>query len=567
MKNILKLFTLTIVMFLSSCDDFLDRTPLDEVSEVDFYKTPADLRIAVNGFYNDFPSWASASFGYSVLPDSDSDMGIAASINARLSGQTGLGTDATASVWSWDEVREVNWLLAHLDDVQGDETLINQYIGETYFFRANYYFKLLVDYGDLPIFEKYFDEKDEEYLFAGRDPRNEVADFILSDLSTAISLLQSFPEITSTPRVSKEAAQLLKARIALFEGTWEKYHSGTDFGVTGSNGSTYMQIAANTAEDLIDSGIFSLHNDYESLFNQVGLSGNSEVILWRDYDENITGIDNSLQISWPNRCAYTRSAIRSYLCTDGKPISASPLYVGDKDLSTIENFRDPRLAALIMVPGDLIKKDIDDSTIAYIAPDFTTGNAGLTGYESQKYRNININSSSSDFHKSTSKIIMRYAEALLIFAEAKAELGTIVQADLDKSINLLRDRVSMPHITLDAITNDSEWPNYGYTPTAIIYEVRRERSVELMAEGFRFNDLLRWRAHELVNGTQSIGAYFKDGIVNSQISESTVTLDSEDYLVPFTGFYNLNETKAYLKPIPGNELLLNPNLLPQNPGW
>ncbi|WP_159019910.1 RagB/SusD family nutrient uptake outer membrane protein [Algibacter sp. L3A6] len=568
MKNIIKLFILSTAVTLSSCEDFLEKTPLDVVSEVDFYSTPGDLRASVNAFYNDLPSWSNTSVGFSVLPDLDSDMGIAENINSRLSGQTGVATESSNSVWSWDEVREVNWLLDHVDQAEGDQTEIDQYIGETYFFRAYYYFNLLVDYGDLPIFEKYFDDKDEEFLFAARDPRNEVADFILSDLTTAISLLQSFPDISTSPRVSKEAALLLKARIALYEGTWERYHNGTAFGVEGSNGSTYLEIAADTSEELIDSGVFTLHDDYSTLFNQIGLSGNSEVMLWRDFDNDL-GFNNSLQISWPNRCAYTREAIRTYLCIDGDPISVSDLYdEGDKSLATIEVDRDPRLAALIMVPGDLIKRD-GSSTVAYIAPDFTTANAGLTGYESQKYRNIDIDPVTSDFTKNTSKVIMRYAEALLIFAEAKAELGTITQDDLEKSINKLRTRVGMPGITLGSITVDPDWPNYGYTLTDILYEVRRERTVELMAEGFRLDDLLRWRAHELVNGTTPRGAYFYDGIVNSDTPESNVTIDSEGYIAPFLNSdpYNFDETKAYLLPIPSNELILNPNLLPQNPGW
>ena len=334
MKNIIKLFILSTAVTLSSCEDFLEKTPLDVVSEVDFYSTPGDLRASVNAFYNDLPSWSNTSVGFSVLPDLDSDMGIAENINSRLSGQTGVATESSNSVWSWDEVREVNWLLDHVDQAEGDQTEIDQYIGETYFFRAYYYFNLLVDYGDLPIFDKYFDDKDEEFLFAAREPRNEVADFILSDLTTAISLLQSFPDISTSPRVSKEAALLLKARIALYEGTWERYHNGTAFGVEGSNGSTYLEIAADTSEELIDSGVFTLEDDYSSLFNQIGLSGNSEVMLWRDFNDDL-GFNNSLQLSWPNRCAYTREAIRSYLCIDGDPISVSDLYdEGDKSLAT-----------------------------------------------------------------------------------------------------------------------------------------------------------------------------------------------------------------------------------------
>ncbi len=570
MKKIFKLSILSLMIFLSSCDDYLDRTPLDTITEADFYKTPADLRAAVNSFYNDFPNWNTLGVGFNILPDSSTDMGTSESPSNRISGlDYTTTTSASAANWSFDEVRETNWFLDHVDQAEGDETEINQYIGEGYFFRAYYYFNLLIRYGDVPIFDTYFDDKDTELIFKGQDPRNEVAEFIISDLTTAATLLQSFPDIASSPRVSREVAQLLMARVALYEGTWERYHAGTVFGVDGSDGSAFLQIAADAAEDVMNSGVFSLHSDYSTLFNTVGLSGNSEVMLWRDYsvEESQT---NVLQLSWPNRCGYTRFAVRSYLCDDGLPISVSPNYVGDQDLSTIETNRDPRLAATIMTPGDFILDEPDDANdVLWENADFSSANAGNTAYESQKYRNPVIDDSNDgDFSILTSRIIMRYAEALLIFAEAKAELGTITQGDLDRSINLLRARVSMPGITLGSITPDTEWPDYGYSLSDILYEVRRERSVELMAEGFRADDLYRWRAHNLFDGDQPRGAYYDDPVVNAELPTTNVTLDADGYILPFasTGDYNFDEGRAYLLPVPLDELILNPNLV-QNPGW
>ncbi len=569
MKNIFKIFILGTILFSTSCEDYLDRTPLDSVSEVTFYSTPSDLQAAVNGFYNDLPGWSALSIGFNILPDMYSDMGTAQEPSNRLSGLSyEVPTSATSSIWSWDEVRESNWLLDHVDQAEGDETLIDQYTGEAYFFRAYYYFNLLQSYGDLPIFPEYFDNTDEEYIYAARNSRDEVAEFIISDLDTAISLLQSFPDISGHPRISKEVAQLFKARVALYEGTWERYHSGTDFGVDGSDGSSFLQIAADAAEDVMNGGVFSLYSDYQTLFNQVGYSGNSEVMLWRDYNSITLSIANVLQQQWPNRCGYTKFAIDSYLCDDGDPISVSTRYQGNTDLSKIETNRDPRLAATLMVPGDLIEIDANGDEDYWEYPDFNGTNTSLTGYESEKYRNVEYDSDYGDFTEDTSRIIFRYAEALLIFAEAKAELGTITQSDLDISINLLRDRVGMPHMNLGSITFDKDWPNYGYTLTDVLYEIRRERSVELMAEGFRADDLYRWRAHSLFDGDQPRGAYLEDGIVNQTLSAEDASLDSEGFILPFasTGNYNFDESKAYLQPIPLDELILNPNLT-QNPGW
>lgn len=572
MKNKFKILVLSSIFSFTSCEDFLEKIPRDTISEASFYQNASDLQAAVNGFYNDLPGWANTSVGFNILPDSNTDLLITENPSNRLSGLSyDIPSSSSGSVWSWEEVRETNWLIDHLDQASAssetEQILIDQYSGEAYFFRAYYYFELLTRYGDLPIFPEYFDNNDTEYVFAGRDPRNEVVDFILSDLDTAISLMQSFPDISGHPRVSKEAAQLFKARVALYEGTWEKYHNGTPFGVEGSDGTRFLQIAATAAEAVINSGVFTLHGDYGTLFNQVGLSGNSEVMLWRDFNSLTLNLNNVLQQSWPNRCGYTKFAVDSYLAIDGLPTAVSPLYADDdnESLATIEDNRDPRLAALIMVPGDVVEIR-DGVTTVWEYPNFNDTNTGNTGYESQKYRNVNYVADFNDFTEDTSRIIMRYAEALLIFAEAKAELGTITQADLNKSINLLRARAGMPGITLGAIIPDPNWPDYGHTLTPIIYEVRRERTVELMAEGFRADDLYRWRAHTLFDNDQPRGAYYNDGIVNTIPIATPV--DSNGFLLPFSNFgnYNFDESKAYLQPLPLDELQLNPNLT-QNPGW
>lgn len=574
MKNILKLLTISAIFSFTACEDFLDKPPLDTISEATFYQNSNDLRTAVNLFYNDLPGWQSLGVGFNTLPDSNTDMGLTENPSNRLSGLaynlptsgSGFGNGTN---WSWVEVREANFLIDRLDQATAssdtEQALIDQYSGEAYFFRAYYYFDLLVRYGDVPIFRESFDEVDDAFVFAARDPRNEVADFILSDLDTAIGLMLSFPDIPNNPRVSKEAAQLFKATVSLYEGTWEKYHNNTPLGVSNSDGSTYLQIASDAAEDVINSGVFSLHSDYATLFNQVGLSNNTEVMLWRDYNAIPLGITNVLQMSWPNRSGYTKFAVDSYLAADGLPTALSAIDGSNTDLNTIEIGRDPRLAALIMVPGDVVQIR-DGETLLWEFPDWSDANTGNTGYESQKYRNVNYDNDVSNFSQSTSRIIMRYAEVLLIFAEAKAELGTITQSDLDISINLLRDRAGMPDITLGAIAMDPGWPNYGYTLTPIQYEVRRERSVELMAEGFRTNDLLRWRAHALFDGDQPRGAFYNDGIVNTL--PLTTPLDSNGFLLPFSNFgnYNFDPNRGYLSPIPTDELVLNPNLV-QTPGW
>jgi hypothetical protein len=331
-----------------------------------------------------------------------------------------------------------------------------------------------------------------------------------------------------------------------------------------------LEQAAETSKALIDGGTLSLHSDYSSLFNVEDLSTNSEIILWKQYDWVTYGnsYGNDLQVGWPNQSSYSRFAVRSYLCTNGRPISASDgLYQGDESLANIETNRDPRLAATIMVPGDVVTVNSGVTTY-WTGPTFSGTTGSVTAYESQKYRNPVIDETTNAYSRNTAKIFMRYAEALLIYAEAKAELGTITQSDLDISINKLRDRVSMPHLTLGSIVTDSEWPNYGYTITDVLQEVRRERTVELMNEGFRLDDLMRWRAHSLFAAQRPRGAYYETLIYNIA---KTRTVDADNYLDPYfstlsTAGYGFDPDKNYLVPIPSDELFLNSNLT-QNPGW
>lgn len=572
MKKIFYFLTICSTLSLVSCsDDILDRTPLDEISEPEFWKTTSDLELYANSFYNKLPGWSGVGFGSAQMPDVGTDLGLGTGISSRLHGSQGIPSSNSNSLWSWDEVRQANYFVSNVSKAEGLEVEINQFTGEGYFFRAYFYYDLLKKYGDLPIYEEYFDNLDIDELYQARSPRNEVADFILADLDKAISLLKSKANLSS-PRVNKEAAQLLKATIALYEGTWEKYHSGTEFGVAGSDGTAFLQTAADAAEDLIEGGTRSLNPTYGDLFNQTNLSTNNEIILWREYD--FVGLGNSFgndaQVQWPNNFSFSLEAIRSYLALDGLPTAVSTLSTDDKELANIETNRDPRLAETLMVPGDLTVVNIDGSMLYWEGP--TVGQS-VGAYESQKYRITALDPSTNDYSRNTAKILMRYGEALLIYAEAKAELGTITQADLDLSINKLRERAGFDFavnptakLTLSPVA-DPNWPDYGHTISPIIQEIRRERAVELMNEGFRLDDLMRWGAHKLIVNKRPKGAYYETLIFDVA---PNLNADADGYLDPYAvdlaDGYNFNPDRDYLLAVPAEELVLNPNLT-QNPGW
>jgi hypothetical protein len=373
-------------------------------------------------------------------------------------------------------------------------------------------------------------------------------------------------------RVNKDIALLLKARVALYEGTWEKYHQGTVFAGT-TDGNAFIQIAADAAKTVIDNGNYSIATGdpdeaYYRLFNQVDLSGNPEIMFYEQLDFVTYGGDFANQLdNWPGSMGITQEMVQNYLCTDGLPYGVSPLFQGHDTREVIEVNRDPRLAQTIMVPGDVVKVSTSGDTLFFGMFNF----ACPTGYESQKFRRPEVDPATGNLSADVAFIHFRFAEALLIYAEAKAELGNLTQADVDMTVNQLRDRVGMAHLTLGSITADPNWLDYGYTLSDILHEIRRERVVELFGEGFRLEDLFRWRAHTVFSGKRPTGT-----LLTSEIEAAhpgRYYSNDDGFIDPYqkilngpNGGYGFNTDRDYLLPIPSNEITLNPNL-DQNPGW
>ena len=247
------------------------------------------------------------------------------------------------------------------------------------------------------------------------------------------------------------------------------------------------------------------------------------------------------------------------------PIAVSGLFVGDATLDVVQENRDPRLVQSIMVPGELDYVSLSGDSVDFTVPYMVRC---PTGYELQKWRTNWIDPLRNNRTADIGYIYFRYAEALLIYAEAKGELGTLTQNDVDMTINQLRDRVGMPHLVLGAITPDPNWPNYGSPLPDYLYEIRRERVVELFGEGFRFDDLMRWRAHTLYIGTRPIGTTYTADI---EAEYPGLLSNDEGFIDPFRnylngGVYGFNPERDYLLPLPTNELTVNKQLT-QNPGW
>jgi hypothetical protein len=589
MKKIIYLILIfTVGILYNSCkDELLEKTPKDQVSDPDFWQSQGDLELYLNGLYDILPGWntdgsaPSADLGTDIVVEAPRWWGgsytkvLDGTVNVPASSaQFKVNTDwpPIASIptylggWDWRYIRMVNYFLENATRVKTG-SMVDHYIGEAHFFRAWFYFFLLRDFGELPIITKVVGPDDEDLLNGPRKSRSEVADFIISDLDIAISKMKIGSQ-AGVSRLNKDIASLFKARVCLYEGTWEKYHKGTVFeGKT--DGSAYLAKAATAAKSVMDGGNYSIvtgnvDNAYYNLFVQTDYRQNKEVLLYKHYNAFTHGQGNSLW-NWPSTQGATREMTKNYLCTDGLPIAVSPLFKGDSLFSVLQVNRDPRLNQSLIVPGELNYVALNGSQVLFTLPFMDDC---PTGYELEKWRiktldPLRTNQRTWDI----GYIIFRYAEALLIYAEAKAELNQLTQADVDLTINKLRARVGMPNLVISSIRTDPNWPKYGYTLPDYLYEIRRERVVELFGEGFRFDDLMRWRAHNIFVGKRPTGVAYSD--IKSKYPN--VVVNAQGFVDPFktylrTGAYGFKPEKDYLRPLPLDELTLNKNLK-QNPGW
>jgi len=607
MKKQLKYVIILIVTagFYMSCnDDFLEEYPLVSISDGNYWNTANDLKIYANRFYNYissgdnqilfFPLYQDWTLGpYGLDADLGSDTQIAIDYNRRLNGETVV--PASGSGWAisdWSTLRSLNYFMANYEKVTESWDLCKQYVGEILFFRTMFYFDKLIKFGDVP-YSSTLLYNDSPLLFESRTPRDQLVDSLMRDMDIAVDYL---PERTSTwtGRLTKETAMLLQARIALYEGTWEKYHEikNTPFKVNGSNGSRFIQKAAEVSGALMSlaesNGRTGLANvgvkdGYNLLFKQKDYSANPEVLFWRKFEAGVIFSRIAGQLATGGGRGLTKKMVDSYLCIDGKPIGVSPLYQGDKDLKTIVINRDPRMNQTICV-NDSMHIEYYQWGTYFDHPRFvseTSGDRAPTGYQLYKGHEGDRDEAQG-LAASCGLIYFRYAEALLIYAEARAELNLINQNDIDRTINALRERAEMPPEAMLNMNNIIQDPNNIEFPSLspLINEIRRERKIELACEGFRRDDIYRWAvADELIKGYLPKGAVWEqwrdypsliDGFDDAW---SILPVDEEGYICVYKNYpavantgYNFNLDRDYLQPLPTQELTLNQNLK-QNPGW
>jgi hypothetical protein len=544
----------------TSCkkENFLDLYPKDALSEPTYFKNENDLKLYANRFYGLLPAPLNGT------GDDNSDNTVPATRNTFLAGT--YVVPVTGGGWTWTDVRATNYFLQRYQKAEVTQDVKNRYAAEVRLFRAYLYWQRVKQFGDVPYYNSDFTDTSTALLYAPKTSRKVVMDSVLADLDFAVANLPAPASIPAADRgrLHNFAAQALKARICLWEGTFRRYHNlGDDL--------KYLRAAADAAEAVINSGLYdvykpgSVNTNYYNLFIQEDLSTNKEAILFKSYQKDIL-MHNTTRTIGQNNSGFSKNFVRSYLVRDGLPTSLSPLYRGDDSLDAEVANRDPRFPQTIATRGFTFLVNPDGSRDTISLPRIGTA-ATNTGYQLAKYRSsdyaqFNANQSTIDM------FIFRYAEVLLVFAEAKAELGEASQAVIDRSIKLLRDRVGMPNLIVAGLRKDpaSDFP----AVPALIDEIRRERRIELALEGLRFDDLLRWKAGKQIENPETILGMKLHPNVRAQYPAAQVrniVVDANNYIRIYTNLTARSwNDRMYYYPLPTQELTLNKNLT-QNTGW
>ena len=412
-----------------------------------------------------------------------------------------------------------------------------------YVIRAYNYYQKLVAYGDFPIVSSVFMDEEETLIEASkRKPRNQVARFILEDLEKAASLLQETPP-NGKNRISKNVAYLLHARVALFEGTWLKYHKGTAFvpGGPGWKGNPadlqgfnidseidfFLGEAMKSAKIVGDQMVGNLANNtdaregmdvaynslnpYYTMFADENMEGYKEILMWKAFNKAV-GITTNIQMELERNgggSGWTKGMVNSFLMRNGLPIYAAgsgynPEWEKQGVNKTLEN-RDSRIVIFTKKPGDINYYKADGSpdltTIRYIFGD--GGSRATTGFMVKKGKHYSPTMAQDHDSGTSGGIVFRGTEAMLIYMEASYEKSGNVDATASSYWKALRVRakVDSDFNKTIAATNMSEEAkgdfgaySHGKLIDATLYNIRRERRNELAAEAFRWEDLKRWRA-------------------------------------------------------------------------
>jgi hypothetical protein len=608
----MKKYMIVVFLFITiaGCKkDYLDKLPTTTLTEETALITSENFKTYTWGLYDYFEGYGDGS-GADYPPYFRSQELNSDNISQTLAGnaspyaiqtktlpQAGARTSALLIArWDFSYVRQVNVMLDKIDGSTMTQVDKDHWRSIGYFFRALRYYDLIAAFGDVPWVEHALSDTSASELFAVRTPRDQVAKNMLDNLIWAESHIKpSTGTGVEKNTINEHVIRALISRFGLFEGAWRKYHALAD-------ADTYLQACKTYSEKLLAS-FPTIMSSYDDVTNSDDLSGKAGIILFRQYAPNLRDHANPRfagSTSW--YADMTKDAVESYLCTDGRPISTSSVYAGDKTMYNTFRNRDRRLYFCVVPPykvntaGPTFTLTGNLADVEYInlmnslpgnlnkklpnlaqSPTWTTGNVistsphfrnfnagqpqavGELGYYFWKFTNRlpfdNSNNSANDCP------LFKIEEVMLNYAEAMFELGQFNQSIATNTINKLRVRAGVANMDLSVI-NASFDLNRDAAVDPVLWEIRRERRIELMGDGFRFNDLKRWNKGTYLN-KQQLGIWAKNAdygnklLINGGAAEGYVKF----YDVP-QGWLD----KYYLEPIPPQEIVLNPQLKQTN-GW
>lgn len=596
MKKYIYIVFIAVAGMLAACKKAgLDRFPQTSVSPGLFFNTESDLSLYVNGLLSQ-PDRST------YLNDQSTDN---VSTTAAVEIKNIMGGNATAqnitTGWSWSRLRNINYFLENCGKAQVSAAVKNHYAGLARYYRAEFYLDKVKRFSDVPWYSGTLEPGDDA-LYKARDPRTLIADSIMADLDFAYkNVRESVP--VGTP--GKWAVATLYARAALYEGTYRKYHN--ELNLSGS-ANAFLETAARISGEIIASKKFNIYNtgkpeqDYAALFCSQDLTANSEVILVNIFDLSKNKSQNvNSTVFGDYEQAPAKNLLETYLMKDGTRFTDVANYTQLGFVAEFKN-RDPRMSQTMVYPGWI---RVPDPT-----PYIQRLNKNFTGYHQLKGY---VNSTDNAILNGVDFPVYRYAEILLTYAEALAELGTLTQAQLDQSINFLRKRAGLPDLNLATANANPDpalqlqYPNVTAN-AGVIFEIRRERRVEYAFENMRFDDLMRWKVGKLLT-TSPQGMYFAglgkydltgDGVDDIILIDRTATIPGEDQkeknslgvkliyyragligtdatvylkngnnggnIVTENVTRNFEEPKFYYRPIPQQQVILNPKLK-QIFGW
>ena len=557
MKAIYKLCAIALATTaLVGCDDFIDdnRYPLDQqTSNPTYWNNASNVTNQCNTFYNQYIGYGnSGSLGWFYAKTLSDDQA-----GNSFTNWTNVNVPSSSSNWSapFTEIRRANYIITNVANSTLSENDKNNFMAIARLNRAWQYYQLVRMYGDVQWIETVVDPANPEETYGSRDDRDMVMDKVLEDLNFACQYMQK----GSKTSWSKDMANAMKADICLWEGTFCKYRTADENGkaADATRAEKFLKECVTACENVMNAG-YTLSDDYQAIYNSVSLSDNPEIIFFKEYKKDlfyhslISYTCSSTQIS-----GMTKDAFDAYLFKDGKPLALTS--ENKSDVGEVDADGNYSIAKLLEVRDGRLAKTIDPF-VYYQGMAWTRAGAmamtSSTGYGICKYDNVTLD---RDYRANTVK---NYTCAPLFwlsviycnYAEAKAELGNITDADLDKSINKLYARAGLPALTAEVGFSD---PANNWGVSDIIWEIRRCRRCELMFDNwYRYWDLVRWHKLDKLDSQKNPNILLGANMTAAPVSIANV----DGYVDGSKGQIRTFESRQYLYPIPSAQLTLNENL-------